>query len=152
MYFALCRCEIFIPDAGSLKAKRAVLNRVKERLRTRFHASVSEVDTQDLWQRGTLGIALVGLHPSGLEEGLAAMRRLIEDDPRCRVTIWETRVEPWDSAAGLRPPSGDDDEPAWDKPAADDELYGPMWNERRAPTGDGANDRPRPRRERHGKE
>jgi uncharacterized protein YlxP (DUF503 family) len=143
MFFALCRFELFIPEARSLKAKRAVINRVKDRLRSRFHASVSEVATQDLWQRGTIGIALVGLSPSRLEEGLAAMRRLIEQDPRCYITLWEIRVEPFTGGeqqvpAAAAPGDAAQERVRWFESQEGDELYGSVWNERKPP------DAPRP--------
>jgi uncharacterized protein YlxP (DUF503 family) len=119
------------------------MNRAKERLRSRFHAAASEVDTQDLWQRGTLGIALVGLHPSALEEGLAAMRRMIENDPRCQITAWETRVEPWHGAgaerfADVKEPVAYDPgagEPDWSEPAEGDEWFGPMGRDEKPSRG-----------------
>ncbi len=133
MFFALCRFEIFIPEGRSLKAKRSVLNRIKERLRVRFHAAVAEIDTQDLWQRGTLGVALVGTHPGGLEAGLAAMRRLVEEESRCQIVAWDARVEPFDrDATGTRPP---DASPAWDEFEEGDEFFGSPPNDPGAPEG-----------------
>ena len=57
---ALLTIEIHIPHAQSLKDKRMVLRRLKDRLRSRFNVSVSETDHQDLWQRATLSVATVG--------------------------------------------------------------------------------------------
>lgn len=131
MFFALCRCEIFIPQGRSLKGKRSVVNRIKERLRARFHASTAEVDYQDLHQRSAIGIALVGAHPRSLEDALSAMRRLVEDESRCTITAWETRVEPFRGASRapadvtLSPPHGD--EGSWDASEEDDEYFGPGW-------------------------
>ncbi len=113
MFFALCRFEVFIPQGRSLKGKRSVVSGLKERLRNRFRASVAEVDHQDLHQRAALAVALVGVSPTALEAALEAMRRLVEQETRCCVTLWETRVEPFDGA----PSASFDDE--------DDEYYGP---------------------------
>lgn len=137
MYFALCRCEIFIPQAHSLKAKRSVINRAKERLRARFRVSAAEVDLQDLWQRGVLGIALVGRKPAALEAGLAAMRRMIEDDPRLEVIAWEIRIEPFAGAPARCPecPAEDDLSSDWQAAAEDDELFGPGWDRERPSEG-----------------
>ncbi len=137
MFFALCQCEIFIPQGRSLKGKRSVVNRIKERLRSRFHASTAEVDYQDLHQRAAIGIALVGAHPRSLEDALEAMRRLVEDESRCTITAWETRVEPFRGAsrapadATLSAPReekaswDESDQPSWDEPEEDDEHFGP---------------------------
>src|SRR2546425_643912 len=59
MVVGTLRMELHLPASHSLKAKRSVVNHVKERLRTRFNASVAEVDNQDLWQRATLGVAKI---------------------------------------------------------------------------------------------
>ncbi|MCK4414472.1 MAG: DUF503 domain-containing protein [Candidatus Eisenbacteria sp.] len=128
MFFALSRFEIFIPEGRSLKAKRSVVNRIKERVRGRFRAAICEVGTQDLHQRGTLGVALVGLRPSALAEGLAAIRRLIEEDARCQIVSWEPCIHAFSDVAGDHP--GD-----WDGETEGDRFYGPLW-ERRADRGE----------------
>ena len=52
-YVALLLIHLHFPEAGSLKAKRAGLNRVKAHLRERAGASVAEVAHHDTWQRST---------------------------------------------------------------------------------------------------
>jgi hypothetical protein len=59
-YAALLLIELHFPEAGSLKAKRKELSSTKAQLHTRLGCAVSEVDHQDLWQRGTLAAALTG--------------------------------------------------------------------------------------------
>ena len=56
---AAAECECFIPNAQSLKDKRAVLQRVMTRLRQKFNVSVAEVDYQDMWQRTVIAIVIV---------------------------------------------------------------------------------------------
>jgi len=62
-FVVLLQVHLFFPESGSLKAKRAELNRVKAHLRNRHGASVAEVDHQDTWQRSTLAVALSGGSP-----------------------------------------------------------------------------------------
>ena len=141
MFFALCRFELFIPQGRSLKGKRSVLVGIKERLRARFHASVIEVGGQDLHQRGTLGIALAGASPVALEAALAAMRRLVEQEDRCSIMSWETRVEPFEGAPraprdevlGIAGAGGDaaDVGQRWDVHEEGDEYFGPTWDRER---------------------
>jgi uncharacterized protein len=69
-FVVLMRVHLHFPEAGSLKAKRAELNRVKAHLRQRMGASVAEVGGLDTWQRSTLAVALAGGSP-GLCEGAA---------------------------------------------------------------------------------
>jgi uncharacterized protein len=57
---ALLTLDIHIPHAQSLKDKRMVVRSLKDRLRTKFNVSVSEVDHQDLWQRSQISVVTVG--------------------------------------------------------------------------------------------
>ena len=49
-----------IPGAKSLKQKRSAIRKVIQRTQSKFQLSIAEVDQQDVWQRGTLGFAVVG--------------------------------------------------------------------------------------------
>jgi hypothetical protein len=51
--------EIQLPYAHSLKGKRAVLRKMRDRLRSRFNVAVAELDHQDVWQLATLGVVSV---------------------------------------------------------------------------------------------
>ena len=57
---ALLTLEIHIPHAQSLKYKRMVVRRLKDRLRSKFNVAVSETDHQELWQRAALSVVTVG--------------------------------------------------------------------------------------------
>jgi uncharacterized protein YlxP (DUF503 family) len=58
MVVALLKIELYLPMAQSLKDKRMVLRRVKDRLGA-MNLAVAEVAHQDLWQRAGLGIVTV---------------------------------------------------------------------------------------------
>ena len=60
MFVGVARLTLQIPDSGSLKSKRQVLRRVTDRVKARFNVAVAEVEDQDLWQRATLALAVVG--------------------------------------------------------------------------------------------
>ncbi len=52
--------EIYLPGARSLKEKRQVLRRLKDRLRARYNLAVAELDGHaDLWQRAALIVVSV---------------------------------------------------------------------------------------------
>ena len=51
--------ELRIEGAQSLKDKRQVLRRMKDRLRASFNVSVAETDASDLWQRATVEVVAV---------------------------------------------------------------------------------------------
>src|SRR5919108_56717 len=62
------RVHLHFPEAGSLKGKRAELNKVKALLRERLHVSVAEVGHQDSWQRSTLAVAIAARTAALAEE------------------------------------------------------------------------------------
>ena len=59
MPVGLLTLEIHLPYAHSLKEKRAVLRKIRDRLRARFNVAVAEMDHQDLWQLATLGVVSI---------------------------------------------------------------------------------------------
>jgi uncharacterized protein YlxP (DUF503 family) len=59
MLVALCRFDLRIPGAASLKEKRHVVKTLTASLRQKFNVAVAEVDHHDLWQRTALGISSV---------------------------------------------------------------------------------------------
>jgi uncharacterized protein YlxP (DUF503 family) len=85
MVVGTLRLELHIPAADSLKAKRSVVNRVKERVRTRFNASIAEVSHQELWQRATLGVAVVGEEQGVLDRVLHDILSVVEREDRLAV-------------------------------------------------------------------
>lgn len=92
MFYAAARIEILIPHSRSLKEKRSVLNRMKDRLQGRFHLAAAEVDHQDLWQRAALGVALVAQSEGSARNGLEAVRREVEAELRLQLLDFEVRI------------------------------------------------------------
>jgi uncharacterized protein YlxP (DUF503 family) len=58
MHVAVCRFTLLVPESHSLKEKRSVLRRLKERTRA-LGVVVAEVGGQDTWQRAELAFAVV---------------------------------------------------------------------------------------------
>ena len=79
VYISLLTMELVIPWARSLKDKRGVVRALKERLRSRFNASVAEVAYQDKWQRATLVVCAVDNDRRQLEATMARIRRLSDN-------------------------------------------------------------------------
>jgi len=71
MKIAVLHVEMHLPYSQSLKDKRMVLRRVRDRLQ-KFNVAVAEIAHQDLWQRATLGIVAISTSNGHLEESLAA--------------------------------------------------------------------------------
>ena len=82
----LLTLELIIPDARSLKEKRGPLKSVKERLRSRFNASVAEVAYRDKWQRSVLAVCMVGSDRRRLQSEAEKLCRLVEEIPEIQMT------------------------------------------------------------------
>lgn len=62
MYVGIAKLSLVIGDSHSLKEKRMVLRRIKDRVRERIGVMVNEVgepEVLDHWQRAELGVAVV---------------------------------------------------------------------------------------------
>ena len=83
---ALLTIDIHIPHAQSLKDKRMVIRRVKDRLRSKFNVAVSEVDHQELWQRSQVGVVTVGSDDAYVQQTLKlALEEAERSAPECVV-------------------------------------------------------------------
>ena len=60
MVVGVAQFELLMPYNQSLKEKRHLLGKLKDRVLSRMKVVVSEVGHQDLWQRSQLGFAVVG--------------------------------------------------------------------------------------------
>ena len=77
MTVALLSVELFLPSSQSLKDKRMVLRRLKDRLGA-LNVSVAEVAHQELWQRAGLAVATVSVSDGMAGKILAAALEEIE--------------------------------------------------------------------------
>jgi hypothetical protein len=71
--------EIELPYSHSLKEKRAVLQKIRDRLRARFNVAVAELDHQDVWQHATLGVVSISGSQTVLE---STFRQVLEESER----------------------------------------------------------------------
>jgi uncharacterized protein YlxP (DUF503 family) len=79
MFVCVARLTLQIPESGSLKAKRQVLRRVTERVKHRFNVAVAEVDDQDLWQKASLAMAVVGNDRRHVDEQMEKIIHYVEE-------------------------------------------------------------------------
>ena len=79
MFVAVARIALAIPEAHSPKGKRQVVNKIVERVRGRFNASIAEVDGSELWQRAILGIAVVGNEHGFVQSSVGKVLAFIEE-------------------------------------------------------------------------
>jgi uncharacterized protein YlxP (DUF503 family) len=79
MTVGIARLTLFLPEVHSLKEKRMILRRVKDRAQQKFNLSIAEVGENDLWQRALLGIAVVGHGRRFVESALDEVIRFVHD-------------------------------------------------------------------------
>ena len=70
--------DIQIHDSHSLKDKRHVVKGLKDRLRSKFNVSVSEIDGQDTWQRSVVAAVTVSGDRVRAESVLQSVEREAE--------------------------------------------------------------------------
>lgn len=90
MVVGTCTISLHIPESGSLKSKRWVLRRIKDRVRNKFNVSIAEIDDFDLWQRATLGVAVVSKDGRFADRVIAKVIDLIRSDGNAHVIDIQT--------------------------------------------------------------
>jgi uncharacterized protein YlxP (DUF503 family) len=76
MVIGLLVIDLHIPHARSLKDKRMVLNRLRDRVRSRYNAALAELEHQDKWQRARVGIVTLNSQPHVVDE---LLQRILAD-------------------------------------------------------------------------
>jgi hypothetical protein len=78
MVVGLSRLVIFLPENHSLKEKRQAVTRIVERTKGKFNISIMEIDQTNLWQKATIGFAVVGVRQDHVDATLENVSRYIE--------------------------------------------------------------------------
>jgi uncharacterized protein len=79
MTVGIARVTLFLGGSHSLKEKRMVLRRLKDLVRGKFNAAIAEVGDNDLWQRASLGMTVVGNDRRFTESALDELLRFVRD-------------------------------------------------------------------------
>ena len=77
MHACALEIELRLPSCRSLKAKRAIVRPIVDRVRGRHPVAISEVGHLDDWQRAVLGVAAVGGSPGGVTDQLDRVERIV---------------------------------------------------------------------------
>lgn len=91
MTVGIARLTLFLPEAHSLKEKRMVLRRVKDRARQKFNLAIAEVGDNDVWQRALLGVAVLGSGRRFVESALDEVVRFVRGE--AEVTNVEREIQ-----------------------------------------------------------
>lgn len=79
MFVGVARVVLLIHSAYSLKEKRSVLSRIKDRVRAKFNVSIAEVGDNDVWNRAEIGIVMAGNDHSYINSVLDKVMAFIDD-------------------------------------------------------------------------
>ena len=86
MFTLSARLTFYIPHATSLKDKRQVRRSLIDKARQRFNLSIAEVDTQDMHQTLTIGIAVVSGDAAHAQGSLDEIIRFMEGNAEAELT------------------------------------------------------------------
>jgi len=78
MFVGVLRLTFHIPAARSLKEKRRVVQKLRDRIRARFDVSIAEVGAQDLHQRAVFGVSVVSSDAAVCDSVLEQVARAAE--------------------------------------------------------------------------
>lgn len=77
--------DLDLPDACSLKDKRAVLNRVRDRIRRKFNVAVAEVEENEVWNRAVVAVVAVSNQQRFCNQVLSKVAEFTQTLPDCIV-------------------------------------------------------------------
>jgi uncharacterized protein YlxP (DUF503 family) len=78
MIVGVLRLTFHIPHARSLKDKRRVVLKFRDRIRARYDVSIAEVDAQNLLQRAVFGVSVVSSDAAVCDSVLQQVARTAE--------------------------------------------------------------------------
>lgn len=98
MTVGIARLTLYLPEAHSLKEKRMVLRRVKDRAQQKFNVAIAEVGQNDLWQRSQLGVAVLGNDRRFVDSALDEVVRFVRAE--AEVTNVEREIQTMNDSFG----------------------------------------------------
>ena len=78
MIVGILRLTFHVPHARSLKDKRRVVQKFRDRIRSRFEVSIAEVGAQNALQRAVFGVSVVSSDAAVCDSVLAHVARVAE--------------------------------------------------------------------------
>ncbi len=92
MVIGVCRIVLALDEVFSLKEKRHIIKSIVERLRSRFNASIAEVDLNDTWKNAVIGVACVSNEAGHADSMLASIVNFVENDGRAILVDYTTET------------------------------------------------------------
>lgn len=92
MVVGVCKIDLFMPESGSLKAKRQVFRKLIDRMRAKFNAAVAEVGDLNAWRMGSIAFSVVSNDSRHVQSSLDNIVRFVEDSYLAQVTKVDTDI------------------------------------------------------------
>jgi uncharacterized protein YlxP (DUF503 family) len=92
VFVGVLKLTFHIPHARSLKEKRMVVRKFRDRVRARFDVSIAEVDAQDAHQRAVFGVSVVSSEASVCDSVLESVARAAETQEDAVLTHRSTEL------------------------------------------------------------
>ena len=92
MYVGISRFEFLVSGSTSLKEKRRVVQHIMGKMRSKFNASIAEVDHQDLQRRCTVGASCVSNSSFHARKMLHEMERFVRSQYEIEVLSVDSEV------------------------------------------------------------
>jgi uncharacterized protein YlxP (DUF503 family) len=89
VHAAAVHFDLHLPQAHSLKDKRAIIRPILDGCRRRFQVAAAEVDHQDAWQRAGLGVSAVSASAGHVSQVLDQVERFVWSFPDVEVLAAE---------------------------------------------------------------
>jgi uncharacterized protein YlxP (DUF503 family) len=122
MVVGVCRLTLLMPESHSLKQKRMVLRRIKDRTRQKFNLAIAEVALNDQWQSAQLGFAVLANERRFVETMVARICSFVEAMALAKIADEEKDFITYGEAEGL---GGGEQFPGWS--AEEDEQLLEQW-------------------------
>ncbi|HHW48163.1 MAG TPA: DUF503 domain-containing protein [Clostridiaceae bacterium] len=92
MVIGVCRIELSMNGAFSLKDKRNILKSIIDRLKSRYNASVAEIELNNKWKNAVIGVACVSNETGHADSMLNSVVRFVENDGRVVLVDYGTEI------------------------------------------------------------
>src|SRR6478609_2403758 len=95
MFVGVLRLTFHIPHATSLKEKRSVVRKFRDRVRGKFDVSIAEVGDQDLLQKAVFGVSVVSGDAAVCDSVMAQVARVASTQEDAILTDRESEIVPF---------------------------------------------------------
>jgi uncharacterized protein YlxP (DUF503 family) len=95
MIVGVLRLTFHVPHARTLKDKRRVVQKFRDRVRARFDVSIAEVAEQDKLQRAVFGVSVVSNEGAICDSVLEQVARMAETQEDAVLTDRATELVPF---------------------------------------------------------